>query len=79
MFKSLVFVLLTGISASFPLITRPQAEKVMICDNHYKGSYHKTKCKGLDKCTKEIIWVSLEEAIKRKKDDPCNWCYGYTK
>lgn len=49
--------------------------EVYICDNPSAVAYHKSEyCRGLQKCTHEILKVSLTEAAARKLR-PCKICY----
>jgi hypothetical protein len=38
-------------------------EKVLICKGSMSYAYHKEYCKGLNKCTKEVVEVNKSEAI----------------
>jgi hypothetical protein len=50
-------------------------EQVYICTGATAKRFHKSeKCRGLSRCSGEIIKVSKEEAIKRGKT-PCKICY----
>ncbi|KAA6351488.1 hypothetical protein EZS27_000567 [termite gut metagenome] len=62
-----LFVPLTGM--------RPEALKtVYICTGPKAKVYHATpKCKGLYRCSKEVIAISLDEINKTRR--PCKICY----
>jgi len=49
---------------------------VYICTGGSSVCYHKTSdCRGLSRCSREIIPVSLEDAQKDGRR-PCKICYG---
>lgn len=55
--------------------TTDKAEYVYICTGPKSKCYHKTKnCQGLDRCSKEIEEVTLEEAENMGRT-PCKGCY----
>ncbi|MBR5147764.1 MAG: hypothetical protein IKV15_01015 [Bacteroidaceae bacterium] len=48
---------------------------VYICTGSMSRRYHKKEtCKGLDRCSGEILKVSVEEARSYKRT-PCRFCY----
>lgn len=55
------------------VVSKPQA-KVMICNSGTATKYHAHVCKGLAKCSKEILSLPTSEAIK-KGYKPCGYCY----
>lgn len=51
-------------------------EKVMICNSSNAYAYHKEYCQGLSRCSKEILMVTKEEAIRQYgKKKACGFCY----
>ena len=50
------------------------SDKVYICTGPQSHAYHtKRNCKGLDRCSKDIKTVTIEEA-KRMHRHPCRFC-----
>lgn len=47
---------------------------VLICQSKTAKAYHSHNCKGLDRCTHEIVKVTLEEAQQMGRT-PCGFCY----
>ena len=48
---------------------------VYICTGPQSTKYHKTNtCRGLDRCSKEVVKVTLDKA-KDMKRTPCGYCY----
>lgn len=65
---SLVFML----CASFNVTT----DKVYICDSSTSVAYHDSKdCKGLNRCTHEIIHIPKSSAIDKYGKRACKLCY----
>ena len=52
-------------------------EEVYICVSKNAVAYHKSKnqCRGLGKCTHDIIKVTKEDAIRKYKYRACKICY----
>jgi len=49
---------------------------VLICVSPTSYAYHTDYCQGLNKCTHEVVRVTLNEAInKYGKTKPCGYCY----
>lgn len=67
-------IILTFLLA-FPLLGMETAnETVYICTGPKAVVYHKTKnCKGLSKCSDDVVSVSLEKISKTRR--PCKICY----
>jgi hypothetical protein len=64
----LVFVLCTSFKNT--------GDSVYVCDSKTSVAYHAIKnCKGLNKCTHEIIKVSKAEAVDVYKKRACKLCY----
>jgi hypothetical protein len=40
-------------------------------------SYHSHYCTGLKQCKSSVETVTVSEAIKLKRGDPCDFCYGH--
>ena len=52
-------------------------EYVYICTGSSSKCYHKhDKCRGLQKCGKEIKKVTLQDAKTKYNRRPCTYCYG---
>ena len=47
---------------------------VLICQSKTAKAYHSHNCRGLGKCTHEIVKVTLEEAQQMGRT-PCGFCY----
>ncbi len=60
---------------TFPLLGMETAnETVYICTGPKAVAYHKTKdCKGLSKCSDDVVSVSLEKISKTRR--PFKICY----
>ena len=49
---------------------------VYICNSEGSVAYHSTtNCKGLNKCTHEVLTVSESDAVNKYKRRPCKLCY----
>jgi len=51
-------------------------ETVLICTGNSAYAYHKEYCRGLKRCSREVIRVSKKEAVEQygmKK--ACGYCY----
>lgn len=49
--------------------------KVYVCDSSTSVAYHDTKtCRGLNKCSHEIIYITKTDAIAKGKR-ACKICY----
>lgn len=46
----------------------------MICKSGEAYAYHNRRCQGLKECTHLIEYVTLNEAVARKRK-PCGYCY----
>lgn len=68
MLKSVLYVFI-AITTSFP------PEKVMICVSKTAYAYHSYACSGLNRCTHEIVKVTLQEA-KERRYKPSHICYA---
>ena len=67
---SLGLVILLGTSF------RPGSIKVYVCDSSTSVAYHSSKsCKGLNRCTHQIIEVSKQDAIDKYGKRACKICY----
>jgi hypothetical protein len=52
------------------------AQNVYICNSKESVAYHSTKsCKGLNKCTHEVLTVTLQDAQDRYNRRACKMCY----
>ena len=61
--------------ASKNVVQTNNEEKVYICTGSSSKRYHKSSsCRGLKRCSGEIIRVSKSDAIERGKT-PCRICY----
>lgn len=49
--------------------------KVYICKSPTSYAYHRTYCKGLNKCTHSVDSVTIQEAKSLGKSNPCGYCY----
>jgi hypothetical protein len=48
---------------------------VYICNSNGAYAYHSSKtCRGLNRCTHEILKVTLADAVKVYKRKPCKIC-----
>jgi hypothetical protein len=48
---------------------------VFICNSNGAYAYHSTKsCRGLNRCTHEILKVTLSEAVNTYRRKPCKIC-----
>ena len=77
--KTFIAILAVATLAAFGSPTSyeavPSAEYVYICTGPQSKRYHKTKnCKGLDRCSKEVIKVTKAFA-EEKGRTPCKGCY----
>lgn len=71
--KNLLFVLSLFLTMSF---ISNSDETVYICDSSTSVAYHQTKsCRGLGKCTHEIIAVPKSKAISTYEKRACKICY----
>lgn len=51
-------------------------DSVYICKGHLSKAYHKSEsCYGLKWCSKEILEVSKEKAVKKHHRHACSFCY----
>ena len=49
---------------------------VYICNSEGSVAYHSTTdCKGLNKCTHEVLTVTLDDAVDKYKRRACKLCY----
>ncbi|MDP3556266.1 MAG: hypothetical protein Q8T03_02765 [Bacteroidota bacterium] len=65
---TLVFILCT----SFKHVS----DKVYVCDSSTSVAYHDTKdCRGLNKCTHGIIYITKSSAINTYGKRACKICY----
>ena len=56
---------------------QPTPTYVYICTGAKSVRYHKVNtCKGLNNCSKEIIKVTQEDAVKKHKRTPCKICFN---
>lgn len=70
--KNLLFVIVTFFASL--LLTACSNDKVYICTGPQSHAYHVNKdCEGLDRCSREIKAVTLEEA-ERMHRHPCRFC-----
>jgi hypothetical protein len=68
-----LFIALSFIFLSF---MQSSNEKVYVCDSKTSKVYHcKKDCKELQKCTDEIIYITIDNAEKMGKK-PCKICYS---
>ena len=68
-FKLLLILL---VSASFV----GPVEKVYVCDSDTSVAYHQSKeCRGLNRCTHTIIYITKKEAINTYGKRACKICY----
>lgn len=52
------------------------ADNVYVCDTKTSVAYHSTKdCKGLNRCSHEIIHVSKADAVNVYGKRECKLCY----
>lgn len=59
-----------------PAFVRAQTVSVYICDSKDAVAYHKYKtCRGLQKCTHQVLTVTESEAIDRYGRRACKICY----
>jgi hypothetical protein len=49
--------------------------KVYICKSGTSYAYHNKICPGLRKCTHQILYVTINEAIASGHKKPCGYCY----
>lgn len=69
--KTLLFTLLLAFFTS-----ENATQTVYVCTGPTAYAYHKTpKCKGLKRCSGEIIQISVEKA-KADKRKACKICFG---
>ncbi len=60
------------LSSADKLINHPESKKVYICDNASSKKYHlKSNCKGLEKCESELVKLTKEEAVEKRKTELC--------
>lgn len=70
--KTLIFIL-SIIILSF---VKSSDSKVYVCNSNTSIAYHHNfNCRGLQKCTHQIIIVTVENAQKMGKRQ-CKLCYG---
>jgi len=71
--KTFIFLLLTAlILISF----QSPPTYVYICTGAKSERYHKVNtCRGLSNCSKQIIKITKEDAVKKYKRTPCKICY----
>lgn len=51
-------------------------EKVYVCDSKTSVAYHASKdCRGLNKCTHEIIYITKKDAMENYGKRACKICY----
>jgi hypothetical protein len=72
----LVFALLANISIgnALSIAHRTKTDSVFICKSKSAYAYHAYECRGLARCTHQILKVSKAEAIKMGYK-PCGYCY----
>jgi hypothetical protein len=58
----------------FASLVQAQKTTVLICISKTAHAYHKSMCRGLDRCTHSIKELTELEA-KRLGKDPCDFCY----
>jgi len=57
------------------LLASFQASTVYVCDSKKAYAYHVDRdCKGLKRCTHEIITISKSDAVNKYKRKPCGYC-----
>ncbi len=50
-------------------------DSVYLCMGRLSHSYHRTQyCKGLKKCSTNLVKVSLQDAIKKYHRTACGYC-----
>jgi hypothetical protein len=65
----------TRVACRYEMVT-PKTTFVYICISSSSYAYHKDKyCRGLQRCTHEISYVSLEDAQNKYYRKPCKICY----
>jgi hypothetical protein len=70
--KILKISLVVILFASF----KSNGDKVYVCDSKTSVAYHATKgCRGLNKCTHEIIHITKTEATNTYRKRACKICY----
>ena len=63
-----------GRSAVHPRVLKKETY-VYVCNSSGAYAYHSSKtCRGLNRCTHEILKVTLEDAVKIYKKKPCKIC-----
>ncbi len=64
-------------SAAAPAMQqRTQEVKVYICNSKESVAYHNNKsCKGLQKCTHEVLSATQQQAEETYNRRPCKMCY----
>jgi len=68
-------LLLSALMAIAPSSISNKATHVYICTGPKSETYHKTiECKGLRRCSKEIIEITVGKAKKMGRR-PCKMCY----
>ncbi|HEY4206250.1 MAG TPA: hypothetical protein VGM31_05550 [Puia sp.] len=82
----LILAVLLVAFSGFAVSTPPHLQKthvlvhkketyVYICNSSGAYAYHSSKnCRGLNRCTHEILKVTLSDAIKIYKRKPCKIC-----
>jgi len=49
---------------------------VYVCNSYTAYAYHSSQsCRGLNRCTHEIVQVSLSDAMNKYKRTACKICY----
>lgn len=55
---------------------KPGENKVYVCDSKTSVAYHEYKdCRGLQKCTHEIVYVTKKDAVNKYGKRACKICY----
>ncbi|MBQ7853125.1 MAG: hypothetical protein IJ342_09695 [Muribaculaceae bacterium] len=71
----LAIMVMAFTSADMPDARQEAEEYVYICTGPSSKRYHKTeRCKGLRKCSDDVIRISKSQAINQGKT-PCKICY----
>ncbi|MDP2386164.1 MAG: hypothetical protein Q8M29_07320 [Bacteroidota bacterium] len=67
---------LLAIAIALIISTAFVADNVYVCDSKTSVAYHATKdCKGLNRCTHEIIHISKTDAVSVYNKRACKICY----
>jgi hypothetical protein len=74
--KSLKKLILIPFLLIMGICCKSQDTKVLICMGTSSKSYHSHYCTGLKQCKASVEKVTISDAIKLKRGDPCDFCYG---